>query len=71
MTYIYINGREGVKGFLNGCNILFCFSKCSFYVFVSAFSEECHIRKRCSLSGHQGPVHGVAMSPNGKILASG
>lgn len=38
---------------------------------ASAFSEECHIRKRCSLSGHQGPVYGVAMSPNGKILASG
>lgn len=43
----------------------------NFYVLISAFSEECHIRKRCSLSGHQGPVHGVAMSPNGKILASG
>ncbi|XP_068756252.1 WD repeat, SAM and U-box domain-containing protein 1-like isoform X2 [Montipora capricornis] len=38
---------------------------------ASAFSEDCHIRKRCSLSGHQGPVYGVAMSPNGKILASG
>ncbi|XP_078377932.1 WD repeat, SAM and U-box domain-containing protein 1-like isoform X2 [Oculina patagonica] len=38
---------------------------------ASAFSEECHIRKRCSLSGHQGPVHGVDISPNGKILASG
>lgn len=42
-----------------------------FINYFSAFSEECHIRKRCSLSGHQGPVHGVAMSPNGKILASG
>ena len=39
--------------------------------FGVAFSEECHIRKRCSLSGHQGPVYGVAVSPNGKILASG
>lgn len=38
---------------------------------ASAFSEECRVRKRCSLNGHQGPVHGVAMSPNGKILASG
>nr|XP_058954855.1 WD repeat, SAM and U-box domain-containing protein 1-like isoform X1 [Pocillopora verrucosa] len=38
---------------------------------ASAFSAECHIRKRCSLNGHQGPVHGIAMSPNGKIMASG
>lgn len=42
-----------------------------FVLHLIAFSEECRVRKRCSLNGHQGPVHGVAMSPNGKILASG
>ncbi|XP_067023268.1 WD repeat, SAM and U-box domain-containing protein 1-like [Acropora muricata] len=38
---------------------------------ASAFSEECHIRKRCVLSGHQGPIYGVSMSSSGRILASG